>query len=92
MRKFGWDGKGDPNFLCENCIPLMAQIKATTRWDVFEQNAIAATIDAVGPLVEEFGTDLSGWSEAQVEEFIGSVILSFGTAIREQVKTGSVPF
>lgn len=92
MESFGRNGKQDPNFLCENCIPLMAQIKATTRWDVIEQNAITATIDQVGPIIEANGSDLSEWTAEQVEEFIGAVILGFGTSIREQVRTGSVPF
>lgn len=92
MQGFGRDGTKDPHWLCENCIPLMAQIRATTRWDLFEQNAITATIESVGPLIGEFGTDLGEWTEPQIEEFIGAVILNFGTAIREQVKSGSVPF
>jgi hypothetical protein len=89
---FGRDGKGDPHFLCENCIPLMAQIKATTRWDAFEQRALEATIEMVGPIIETNGPDLSEWTAEQVEEFVGAVILSFGTSIREQVRSGSVPF
>lgn len=82
----------DPKFLCVNCIPLAAQIRATSRFDVYEQNAIEETIEAVGTLIGEFGSDLAEWTEQQRTEFVTAIILGFGTSIRRQVSEHEVPF
>lgn len=89
---FGWNGKGDPHFLCENCIPLIEHIRTTTNFDRYETDAIQATIGMAGPLIEKFGTDLSDWSEDQVTEFVAAIILGFGTSIRQQVRDLEVPY
>lgn len=90
--EFGRRGDGDPKFLCEACIPLIEHIKAVVRFDEYEQNAIHATIEAVGPLIEKFGTDLAEWDADQVEEFVTAIILGFGHSIREQVREREIPF
>ncbi len=82
----------DPKFLCLNCIPLAAQLRTTTKFDHYESNAIDATIEAVGPLIGEFGSDLAEWTPEQRVEFVTAVILGFGTSIREQIRTQEVPF
>ncbi len=89
---FGWDGKGDPHFLCENCIPLIEQIRATTSFDRYEKDAIQETIEMAAPFIERFGSDLGDWTEEQVTEFVAGIILGFGTSIRRQVRSQEVPF
>jgi len=92
LEGFGWNGDGDPHYICQQCAPLIQQIKATMRFDVYEDNAVQAAIEAVGPLIERNGSDLADWSEQQVTEFVTSVILEFGSSIRKQVREGEVPF
>lgn len=92
MEGFGWDGKRDPHWLCELCIPIMQQIKAVVRFDAYETRAIDATIEAVGALVGANGTDLGDWSEDQVREFVSEIILQFGHSIRKQIREQEVPF
>lgn len=88
----GQPSRGEPKWLCEFCIPLIAHIRAVKRFDVYEQRAVTYAIDNVGPLVEKFGVDLSEWSEEQRTEFATEIILGFGHSIREQVRMQEVPF
>lgn len=92
MEGFGRDGKQDPRWVCELCAPLIEQIRAARSFDVYEENAVAATILGVGELIEEYGPDLGAWTEAQVQQFVMQIILGFGDAIREQVRSTEVPF
>ena len=89
---FGDFAKGDPHWLCQQCIPLLEQIRSARRFDVYENAAIDMTIETVGPLIESYGSDLSEWTESQVRQFIMEVILGFGDAIRTQVREQEVPF
>lgn len=92
MEGFGRDGKGDPHFLCELCIMIMDQIKSVRSFDIYENNAIDAAIEGVGPTIEAFGSDLGEWDEGQRRQFVMEIILGFGDSIRNQVKAGEVPF
>lgn len=92
MDGFGRDGRGDPRWLCDLCVPLMHQIRAARTFDTYEENAVTATILGVGDLVAEWGSDLAEWEEAQVRQFVTEIILGFGDAIREQVRSTEVPF
>lgn len=89
---FGWNGDQDPHFVCPQCVPLIEQLKSMTKFDVYEENAIAATVEALGPLVEEFGFDMSEWSAEQAERFVAEVVLGFGHSIRTQIRENEVPF
>jgi hypothetical protein len=82
----------DPRWLCALCAMLCDQIRAVSKFDTYEDNALGKAIDMVGHLVERNGSDLADWSERQVREFVTMLILSFGEAIREQVRTKEVPF
>lgn len=92
MDQFGRDQLGDPRWLCELCVPLMEQIRAAQRFDVYENHAIDIAIETVGPRIEEYGADLGGWNESQVRQFVMEVIMAFGDGIRKQVRSGAVPF
>lgn len=92
LEGFGRNGDRDPHWLCQQCVPLIEQIRSTTRFDVYEERALDATIEAVGPLVERNGSDLAAWQYEQVREFVASVVLEFGNSIRGQVREGEVPF
>jgi len=88
----GQPSRGDPHYLCEHCLPLIAQIKATTKFDEYERVAIEQAVEALGPLIDQFGPDLSEWNEQQATALVVEAILAFGTAIRQQVKDRSLPF
>jgi len=92
LEGFGRKADQDPHFICTACSLLIEQIKATRHWDTYEHRAIEAAVDGVGPLVERFGADLSGWTAEQAQEFAAAIILGFGDEIRRQVREQEVPF
>ena len=82
----------DPRWLCEMCIPLVEHIRSIQKFDMYEHNAVTEAVEAVGPLVQRNGADLSQWDEEQVEEFAREIWLQCGASIRRQVKDKEVPF
>lgn len=85
-------GDRDLHLLCDHCVPLARQIRATMKFDVYEENAVQDTIEGVGPLVMRFGPDITEWTAEQRTEFATQIILGFGTSIRRQVREQVVPF
>lgn len=92
MDQFGRDQLGDPRWLCEMCVPLMEQIRAARHFDIYEDRAVDMAIDSVGPLIGEYGPDLSEWNESQRRQFVMEIVLGFGDAVRKQVREQAVPF
>lgn len=89
----GFRSRGDdPKWLCEECIELGSIISKVKRFDVFEDRALSAVIEKVGPLVEQFGSDLGEWDMDQVEEFVASVVMGFGNCLRDEIKKSEAPF
>lgn len=89
---FGQASRGDPKWVCEECLTLGAIITSVKRFDVYEERALAAVIDNVGPIVEANGTDLGEWSGDQVEAFAKAIVTGYGTALRDEIKKGQAPF
>ena len=83
---------GDLRFVCDECGLLAAQIKAIRRFDHYEQLAVTEVVEKVGPMLEDFGTDLGNWTSEQAEAFVVAIILGFGDSIRTLVREREVPF
>ena len=84
--------RGDPKYLCEECLELGKLLCGIRRFDIFEDRALTATIEKAGELVEKNGTDLGEWTEDQVEEFCATIIMAFGDYLREEIKSNAAPF
>lgn len=84
--------KGDPRYLCAECLLIAEQIKHVRRWDAYESQAVLGGMDAAGPLVEAFGSDLAEWDEGQVRQFIATVWRGCADRLRELVRSQEAPF
>ena len=82
----------DPRYLCAECLLIAEQIKHVRRWDAYESQAVLGGMDAAGPLVEAFGSDLAEWDEGQVRQFIATVWRGCAYRLRELVRSQEVPF
>lgn len=88
-------GMGNPNnpqWLCMECSFMIDEIKRVKRPSAYELAARAGGMEAAGPLVEEYGSDLAEWSEEQVLVFIGTVWKGCADRLRELVKEGGAPW
>ena len=81
----------DPRWLCVECSLMIEDIKRVKRMDAYELAARAGGMDAAGPLVEEFGTDLGAWSEEQVLFFCGRIWDGCADRLRQLIRT-EAPF
>ena len=82
----------DPKYLCRECLMLVEQIQRVRRFDPYEKEARRGGMDAAGPLVEEFGSDLSEWTEDQIMIFCGAIWRGCGDRLRELVASKETPF
>jgi len=81
----------DPRWLCMDCAPLAEDIRRVKRPDAYKLKARAGGMDAAGPLVEEWGTDLGEWSEEQVLMFCGRIWDGCAAELRRLIRT-EAPF
>lgn len=82
----------DPRYLCSECVMIVEQVRRLRRMDPYELQARQGGMDAAGPLVEEYGADLSAWSEEQVLIFCGTIWKGCADRLRELIRAGDVPF
>lgn len=85
------DGK-EPRYLCQECVILVEQLKRVRRFDPYELEARLGGMEAAGPLVDEFGSDLAEWSEEQVLMFCGAIWKGCADRLREVIRKGEAPF
>jgi hypothetical protein len=89
----GIDRRGSsPQWLCHECSLLIEDIKRIRRFDPYEIKAREGGMEAAGPLVEEFGSDLAEWTEEQVLLFCGVVWKGCADRLRHLVRAGDAPF
>lgn len=84
--------KDDPRYLCQECVLLIEQIKRVRRFDPYEMQARMGGMEAAGPLVDEFGSDLADWSEEQVLMFCGAIWKGCADRLRDVIGKGEAPF
>lgn len=85
------DPRVDPKYLCEECSMMMRQIKSIRQFNTFEKAAVAYAVDAVGPFIKRYGSDLAEWEEEAAEEFIQAIWVACGDGLRRAVAE-EVPF
>lgn len=82
----------EPRFLCQECVLILEQIKRVRRFDPYELEARLGGMEAAGPLIDEFGSDLAEWDEEQVLMFCGAIWKGCADKLREVIRKGEAPF
>lgn len=82
----------DPRWICAECALIVEDIRKVKRMDAFELKAREGGMDAGGPYIEQYGSDLSEWSEDQALQFVGAVWRGCATRIRELIRGNEAPF
>lgn len=82
----------DPKYLCAECLPIMEYIKSIRRRTPYEIKARQGGVEAAGPLVEEFGSDLAEWTEEQVDRFVAAIWQGCVDEMRRLVRSDDAPF
>lgn len=86
-------GIGNPvQWLCAECSLMIDEIKRVRRPSAYELQARHGGMEAAGELLDEFGTDLAAWDEAQVLRFVGACWKGTADRLRELVREGGAPF
>lgn len=88
----GRNGQGDLKYLCALCLPLAEYIKGIMHFDHYENEAVDAAIEFVGPHIERNGPDITEWEMNDIRAFVADVIMSFGASLREQIVKKDAPF
>jgi hypothetical protein len=89
----GVGSSGSPKWLCVECAKTPAAFKKVTRLDPLEQRAIGDAGIEGGKYLDSIGeTDVAKLTKAQWVTFLKRVVLGFGTSIRQQVRSGEIPF
>lgn len=84
----------DPKWLCEECVAVGGPLYTAARRGLtaYEKAAVARAVDAVGPMVEQNGTDLADWDTEQVQSFIGAIWQACGRELRAVIQEGVGPW
>jgi hypothetical protein len=77
---------GKDRWLCAECVPLLEFVKNVRRPSPYELKAREGGMEAAAPLVEEYGNDLSEWTEEQVLQFVGACWRGTADRIRWLIK------
>jgi len=85
--------RGDPKWLCAECVQIMEQIRNTRRFDPYEIDAVKAAGETAGEYLDGIDkTDLAELSEDEWRTFCRTLIDAFGVSMRKLIREGSVPF
>lgn len=79
-------------WICQECVPIMEYVKSVRRPSAYELKAREGGMELAAPLVEEYGADLSQWTEEQVLTFVGACWRGTADRIRYLVKNDEAPW
>lgn len=82
----------EPRWLCGECLLIIEDIRRMKRPDPYELKARAGGMEAAGPLVEQWGSDLGEWDEEQVLQFCGTIWKGCAAEMRRLIREGEAPF
>jgi hypothetical protein len=82
----------EPRWLCAECLLIVDRIRMVKRFDPYELKARVGGMNAGGALIEEYGPDLSDWTEEQVLIFVGAVWKGCADEMRRLIREGEAPF
>lgn len=84
---------GSPRWVCAECVPIIRELRAVTKFDPYELIARADAGEKAGEMLDAIGkSDLADMTKEEWLTFLGTVIDEFGKSIRRQVAEQSAPF
>lgn len=85
---FGDASKGDPKYLCTQCVLLVEKIRSVRRMDVYELQALDGGVDRVGEWIgaRGAGTDLQYYDELDRRMLVKAAVEGFGDGLRAALK------
>lgn len=85
---FGDPSKGDPKYLCTQCVLLIEHIRTARRMDLYELAALDAAVDRVGEWIEArgIGTELSYYDDLDRRMLVKAAVEGFGDGLRAALK------
>ncbi len=87
------DRASDPRWICQECLMIVEQIKATRRFDSYELMAVKDAGQQAGALLDKWDkTDLALLAPEEWTVFCRTMIEEFGRSIRRQIVEGMAPF
>lgn len=87
------DRRGQPiRWLCVECTTLLEHVHSIRRSSAFELKARAGGMEAAAPILEEFGGDLSEYTEEQALMLCGAIWKGCADEMRRLVRNNDAPF
>lgn len=85
--------KGDPAYVCGECILLVEELRKVRRLDLYELAALDGAVDAMGDYINEKGlTDLQFYDELDQRLLAKAAVMGFADRLRKLLRDGSAPF
>jgi hypothetical protein len=86
--------KGDPGYLCGECILLVEELRKVRRMDLYELAALDGAVDAMGDYIESKGnlTDLAHYDELDQRLLAKAAVMGFADRLRKLLREGAAPF
>lgn len=79
-------------WICNECVPILEYVKSVRRPSVYETKARRGGVEAMAPIIEEFGTDLGAYTEEQADMLAGAAWRGTADRMRELIRNGEAPF
>jgi hypothetical protein len=86
--------KGDPQYVCGECILLVEELRKVRRMDIYELAALDGAVDAMGDYIESKGnlTDLAHYDELDQRLLAKAAVMGFADRLRKLLRDGVSPF
>lgn len=87
-------GKGDPAYVCGECILIIEELRKVRRFDLYEIAALEGGVDAVGEWIEQrgIGTHLEHYDELDQKMLVRAAVTGFQDRLRRVIRDGVAPF
>lgn len=82
----------DPRWICQECVLDIERLRLARRPTVYELKAREGGMDAAASLIEEFGPDLSEYTEEQALMLCGAIWKGCADRLRHLVAEGEAPW
>ncbi len=89
----GMAPKGDPQYVCGECVLLVEELRKVRRLDVYELAALDGAVDAMGDYINAKGlTDLQFYDELDQRLLAKAAVMGFADRLRKLLRDGAAPF
>lgn len=91
---FGDPSKGDPKYLCRECVVIIEYIKSVRRLDFYELQALDGGVDAVGEWISNNGgiTELAHYDELMQRMLVKAAWTGCVDRLRKLLRENEAPF